>query len=91
MIMLLRFRELPDAQTKYIEELLEKPGKTIIGSKDFDAFICRYQKTKPSPSCPNWTDWERSRLEKRLWQADLLVMKLGSIIMASMPKKVQDH
>jgi hypothetical protein len=47
MIMLTRFRELPDAQTKYIEDFL-KEGKPIIGLRT-STHAFAYQKNKLSP------------------------------------------
>lgn len=47
MIMLTRFRELPDAQTKYIENFL-KAGKPIIGLRT-STHAFAYQKNKTSP------------------------------------------
>ena len=47
MIMLLRFRELPDAQTKYINDFL-KAGKPIIGLRT-STHAFAYQKDKTSP------------------------------------------
>ena len=53
MIMLTRFRELPDAQTKYIENFL-KAGKPIIGLRT-STHAFAYQKNKTSPYA-KW-DW----------------------------------
>lgn len=47
MILLIRFRELPDAQTKYIENFL-KAGKPIIGLRT-STHAFAYQKDKASP------------------------------------------
>ena len=47
MIMLLRFRELPDEQTKHIEDFL-KAGKPIIGLRT-STHAFAYQKNKSSP------------------------------------------
>lgn len=52
MIMLTRFRELPDAQTKYIENFL-KAGKPIIGLRT-STHAFAYQKNKLSPYA-KWT------------------------------------
>jgi hypothetical protein len=52
MIMLIRFRELPDSQTKYIEDFL-KVGKPIIGLRTSTHGFA-YQKDKTSPFA-KWT------------------------------------
>jgi hypothetical protein len=62
MIMLTRFRELPDAQTKYIEDFL-KAGKPIIGLRT-STHAFAYQKNKLSPYAKwswngNTTGWEK--------------------------------
>jgi hypothetical protein len=62
MIMLTRFRELPDAQTKYIETFL-KAGKPIIGLRT-STHAFAYQKNKLSPYAKwswngNTTGWEK--------------------------------
>ena len=53
MIMLIRFRELPDAQSKHIENFL-KAGKPIIGLRT-STHAFAYQKNKTSPFA-KW-DW----------------------------------
>jgi type 1 glutamine amidotransferase len=62
MIMLIRFRELPDAQSKHIENFL-KAGKPIIGLRT-STHAFAYQKNKTSPFTKwDWTSksagWER--------------------------------
>jgi len=62
MIMLIRFRELPDEQTKYIENFL-KAGKPVIGLRTSTHGFA-YQKNKTSPYAKwDWSSktegWER--------------------------------
>lgn len=62
MIMLIRFRELPDDQSKHIENFL-KDGKPIIGLRT-STHAFAYQKNKTSPFAKwDWTSqiegWER--------------------------------